>query len=157
MCIVRIPFLSRSEDGQALQRCIDHAAERSALDSVAVAQVMSLFLEAIADEVSRGKIVRLPGFGMFAPEAIPERHRKMSRDPTPRCKPVFVPSRGFRAQVGAGALTSSTRELRLKRYRKNHSSAQGRGAPRVFMAMEAMRQQIDAQLAQSRSLPDPEE
>ncbi|MFN3242966.1 MAG: HU family DNA-binding protein [Planctomycetota bacterium] len=149
---MRIPFLSRTEDGKPLQDAIDFAAERTACDSVAVAQVMSLFFEAIADEVSRGKVVRIPGFGIFAPVAVSERDRRMSRDLTPRCKPAFSPSRGFRQQVRYGAPPNASGAERLKRFDKNHSSTKGRGAPRVWAAMEAMRDQIDAQLARTRDV-----
>ena len=62
MCMIRIPFLSRTADGQPLQRCIDKAASRGGMGADAVVQVMSLFLEAIADELAKGRAVRIPGW-----------------------------------------------------------------------------------------------
>lgn len=150
MCMIRIPFQSRAEDGAPLQRCLDHAAEESGVDIVNVARVMTFLLEAIADEVVRGRSVRLPGFGVFAPAPMPERHRKMSRDLTPRCKPVFLAARGFRAQVAHGALPSQLEARRLARFEKNHADHRYGDSARVFTAMAAMRQQISAQLAGAR-------
>ena len=90
--MVRIPFLSKSADRESLARCLDLAAERSGVGADAAVQVMSLFFEAVADELTKGRVVRVPGFGIFVPAPIPERHRRASRNPTPRCKPYFSPS-----------------------------------------------------------------
>ena len=150
MCYITIPFLSRSEDGKPLQRCIDFAAEESGIDAYSVVVAMSFMLTKIADEVTRGRSVRIPGFGCFSPVPIPESHRKKSRDLTPRCKPAFSPSRGFRQQVRFGASPSVVEARRFHRHEKNHAYL-GRGeSARVFTSMDALRDQVSAQLGRAR-------
>lgn len=145
--MVRIPFLGKAADRESLRMCLDLAAERSGVGADGVVQVMSLFFEAIADELTKGRCVRIPGFGMFVPAPIPERHRRASRDLTPRCKPVFSPSRGLRAQVALGVGPKPENLRMLKRHRSNHSNATG--SQRVFSAMAALRQQVAAQLGRA--------
>lgn len=147
MCMIRIPFLSRTADGQPLQRCIDKAASRSGMGADAVVQVMSLFLEAIADELAKGRAVRIPGWGIYVPAPIPDRHRRMSRNPSARCKPVFSASRGLRAQVAMGLGPRPENARILKRHRSNHANSTG--TQRVFTAMQALRQQVAAQLGRT--------
>lgn len=149
MCMIRVPFLSRTADGQPLQRCIDKAAIRSGMGADAVVQVMSLFLEAIADELAKGRAVRIPGWGIYVPAPIPERHRRMSRNPSARCKPVFSASRGLRAQVAMGLGPRPENARILKRHRSNHANSTG--SHRVFTAMEALRQRIAAQVGRRRA------
>lgn len=144
--MVKIPFLNKCADRASLARCLDLAAERSGVGADGVVVVMTLFLEAIADELTRGRVVRVPGFGVFVPAPIPEKHRKMSRDMTPRCRPVFSPSRGLRAQVALGAGPRPENSRVLARHRKNHGTASGTSARRVFSAMQAFRQQVAAQV-----------
>ncbi len=145
--MVKLPFLGKAADRESLRRCLDLAAERSGVGADGVVRVMSQFLEAIADELTKGRCVRIPGFGVFVPAPIPERHRRMSRNTSARCKPVFSPSRGLRAQVAMG-LGPRPENLRiLKRHRSNHSNATG--SQRVFTAMAALRQQVAAQLGRT--------
>jgi len=147
MSMIRIPYLSKAADRASLQRCLDMSAERSGVGADGVVRVMTLFLEAIADELTRGRAVRIPGFGVFVPAPIPERHRRASRNPTPRCKPVFSPCRGLRAQVALGLGPQPENIRILKRHRSNHSDATG--TRRVFSAMQALRQQVAAQLGRA--------
>ena len=145
--MVRIPFLSKSADRESLARCLDISAERSGVGADGVVQVISLFFEAVADELTRGRVVRVPGFGIFVPAPIPEKHRRMSRDLSPRCKPSFSPSRGLRAQVALGVGPRPENIRALARHRSNHANATG--TSRVFSAMQALRQQVAAQLGRA--------
>ena len=145
--MVRIPFLGKAADRESLRRCLDFAAERSGVGADGVVCVMTLFLEAVADELTKGRAVRIPGFGIFVPAPIPERHRRSSRNPTPRCKPVFSPSRGLRAQVALGVGPRAENIRILKRHRSNHANSTG--ARRVFSAMQALRQQVASQLGRT--------
>lgn len=149
MCMIRIPFLSKITKGAALQRCIDLTATRSGLDVGSVAIAMSWFLESIVEEIAKGRCVTIPGFGLFAPVSIPERHRRMSRNLSSRCKPVFSPSRGFRAQVALGVGPRHENARVLMRHRKNHYTATS--TRRVFSAMEEFRKQVSAQLGRPAS------
>lgn len=142
-----MPYLSKAADRESLQRCIDLAADRSGVGADGVVRVMSLFLEAIADEMTKGRAVRIPGFGIFVPAPIPERHRKMSRNLSARTKPVFSPSRGLRAQVALGAGPNPENVRILKRHRSNHANSTG--TRRVFSAMQALRQQVASQIGRA--------
>lgn len=145
--MIRIPYLSRNTDRESLQRCLDLAGDRSGVGVDGVVRVMSLFFEAIADELTKGRPVRIPGWGIYVPAPVPEKHRRMSRNLTPRCKPVFSPSRGLRAQVALGAGPRPENVRILKRHRNNHANATG--PRRVFSAMQALRQQVAAQLGRA--------
>lgn len=147
MSMIRMPYLSKAADRESLQRCIDLAADRSGVGADGVVRVMSLFLEAIADEMTKGRAVRIPGFGIFVPAPIPERHRKMSRNLSARTKPVFSPSRGLRAQVALGAGPNPENVRILKRHRSNHANSTG--TRRVFSAMQALRQQVASQIGRA--------
>lgn len=147
MSMICIPYLSRAADRESLRRCLDLAAERSGVGADGVVRVMTLFLEAIADELTRGRAVRIPGFGVFVPAPIPERDRRASRNLAPRCKPVFSASRGLRAQVALGVGPSAENIRILKRHRSNHSNSTS--TRRVFTAMAALRDQVSAQLGRT--------
>jgi nucleoid DNA-binding protein len=127
------------------------AADRSGLDVGSVAIAMSWFLEAVADELTKGRCVRIPGFGLFGPAPIPERHRRMSRDLTPRCKPVFSPSRGLRDQVAMGLGPVPQIVAKLTRHQNNHACGSKGHGRRVFTAMAAFRQQISSQLGRTEA------
>ncbi len=145
--MIRIPFLSRSRDGESLQRCVDMAAERSGVGVDGVVKVMSLLFEAVADEMAKGRCVRVPGFGLFAPAPIPERHRRMSRDLSRRCKPAFSASRGLRAQVALGVGPVAENVRALARHKNNHRDTET--SQRAFTAMQALRQQVAAQIGRA--------
>lgn len=149
--MIRIPYLSRNADRESLQRCLDLAGDRSGVGVDGVVRVMTLFFEAIADEMAKGRAVRIPGWGIYVPAPIPERHLRMSRDKTPRCKPVFSASRGLRAQVGLGVGPKPENSRLLARHRKNHGTASGTSARRVFTAMQAFRKQVAAQVGRTGS------
>jgi len=151
MCHVSIPFFSNSEDGKALQRCIDRASEQSSVDAYSLIVAMTHFWEAAAAEVASGHAVNIPGFGRFAPIPIPERHRMMSRDMTPRCKPSFSASRGFKQEVAFGAPPNDSETVRQRQHQKNHAAAGRNDSARVFTAMQAMRDQLAAQVGRSRN------
>jgi nucleoid DNA-binding protein len=145
--MVKIPFLGKAADRESLRRCLDLAAERSGVGADGVVQVITLFFEGIADELTKGRVVRVPGWGIYVPAPIPERHRRMSRNPAARTKPVFSPSRGLRAQVALGVGPRPENVRILKRHRSNHADATG--TRRVFTAMAALRQQVAAQLGRA--------
>lgn len=148
---VPIPFLSTAEPGRSLQRCLDQAAVETGYDTVAVTLIMSSFLEALADEVSMGRGVLIPGFGRFAPEPLPGRYLKTSRDNTPRCRPMFAASRGFRNQVRLGVAAPADVEVkRHYRFEKNHSDRNRGKGQRVWSSQQALREQIHAQLGNTR-------
>lgn len=141
---VRLSMYSRKEDMEPLQNAIEYAADRSGRSSHEIAKDITWFLEGLADELTHGRVVRIPGFGIFAP--VP---KKSSRDPHPRCRPVFSPALAFSRQVMYGAPPNRAGYTAIRNYQKDHCRlhAPGREAERVFTAMEKIRADIDAQLA----------
>jgi nucleoid DNA-binding protein len=134
MSVVRIPYLSRSEDAEGIQKCVSFVAREMALSEHTVALAMSYFFERLADEVSEGKVVRLPGFGVFAAN-----YYASSSTMSPR----FSPSRGFRHQVRMTAPVDDEGKKCLDRHRRKSSAQQ---SERVFTAQESFRDEIREQL-----------
>lgn len=148
MCIIRIPALSKAEQGRPLQNALDFTAARTGISTFSVALAMSYLFEGIAEEVSRGRVCRIPGFGVFAP-CLDERPQYLARRGGPKCIPKFSAARGFRQQVMLSAPPNRTGKKALSVHRSNHRVSETRYSPsRVFTAMHAMRKQISAQLHQ---------
>lgn len=147
MSYVRIPFLSKSEDAEPLKRCIESACSKTGVSQYKGTILMTYFLEEIALQVAMGKIVRIPGFGIFAPW-LDERPSSVARWGNNRSKPVFSASRGFREEVRYGAPYSSSVKKKVTRHRRNHGlgSGEARCDARVFKAMKAIRDNITAQI-----------
>lgn len=145
---MKLPYFAKSADAQPLMRVIESVAARHGCSTYEVGLMMSSFFEFLADEVSQGNVVTLPGFGQFA-AVLMERKCDLARDPTPRCKPEFSPSVGFIQQVRtcAPATRASKRKLDRHRRRNHPSSRAGKSASRVFASSAAARQAIEAQLA----------
>jgi nucleoid DNA-binding protein len=145
---MNLPFYSRREHAESLMRILDHVANKTGSSRYMVAFLMTYFLEGIADEVARGNKVRLPGFGLFAASLV-ERKAALARDPTPRCRPAFSPSRGFVEQVRLTAPVSKSGKQAISNHRRNHSSGSRstQCSARVFKSGEAVRASIKAQLA----------
>lgn len=151
---MKLPYYSKRKDMEPLNDAISRTVARSGYDRAAVIRIASFFLEHVADEVTRGRTVRIPSFGAFAPwlcetKAVKARHEH------PCMKPVFAPARGFREQV-RWTLPSRKGKEDIKRYRRNHSLSSGstKTSSRVVAGMEAIRQSIDAQMY-GRDWPEP--
>lgn len=145
---MKLPFFAKSADAQPLMQIIQSTAARHGCSHAEVGIMMTSFFEFLADEVSQGKAVTLPGFGKFAASLI-ERKCDLARDPTPRCKPEFSPAVGFIQQVRTCAPPTKSGKRKLDRHRRrNHpSSRPGKSAARVFASSAAAREAIEAQLA----------
>lgn len=148
MCKVSIPFESKTNRNEALRRCIEFASAHSGVDDFTVARVMSLFLEQIADENSRGRPVMIPGFGLFTP--YPD-VRAFKRGGPKRCRVRFYPAMGYSQQVLYGSAPLPQLKSQWKVYIKNHAPHVGRTSKkRVFTSMKAFRDRLDAQMAAAR-------
>lgn len=148
--MIPIPYLPKAK-AVTLQRCIETTARETGYDEHAVLIIMSRFWEALADEVSKGREVRIPGFGMFAPTLIQNRGgagNPRGGDPTPRCKPTFAPTSAFRQQVAYGAPPSKLGNHAVKNYNRNHMRRDDGG--RVFTAQQKLREKIEASLGYAR-------
>lgn len=147
--MIRVPFCSRGDKLRALQDVLDATARDTGYSSYEVARLMSFFIENVADEVTRGHVIRLPGFGLFGPW-LDQRKWVLARwHPIhPVCRPVFVASRGFRQQVRYGSLPDPAAKQAIERARRNHSigSRPDKQHSRVFTAQAAFRAQIERQM-----------
>ena len=139
MPVVRIPSLTRSEQALPLQRCIEQASLETGVSQHTVALVMSHFLERLADEVSLGRVVRIPGFGMFAAKYYPG---------SSTMSPKFSASRGFRVQVSETA----PHTLEGSRALENHGRLRSTKSKqqRVYTAQAFFRDRIKAQIAEDK-------
>ena len=149
--MIPIPYLPKLK-AVPLQRAIEKTARETGYSEHTVLNMMSTFWEALADEVTRGHEVRIPGFGMFAPVLISAKGVKgnpMGNDPTRRCKPMFAPTRAFRQQVAFGAPPSLNGRHAMDNYHRNHTGKDD-GA-RVFTAQQSLRDKIERQLAGART------
>lgn len=153
---MKLPYYSKRKDMEPLNDAISRTVARSGYDRAAVIRIASFFLEHVADEVTRGRTVRLPSFGAFAPWLCETKAVK-ARHPHGCMKPVFAPSRGFREQV-RWTIPSRKGKEDIARYRRNHSLSSGstKTSARVVTGMEAIRQSIDAQMY-GRDWPEPRE
>ena len=150
MGYIRIPFLSTSEQGRPLRDALEVAASGAGISQHTAAMAMTHLFESIAEQVSDGRIVRIPGFGVFAP-CLDERKQYLARRGGAKCFPKFSASKGFRAQVMLSAPEDSAGKKALTVHRSNHRcNEEDLTSARVFKSMEAMRAHISAQLCMSR-------
>ena len=134
-----IPFVGKSKRYDALRRCVVSAADQSVMSEWQVARVMTLFIQAIADEVATGNPVRIPGLGMFTPWCWTA---KTSGKQT--MQPRFVPSRVFRLQVKHFCPVSDAMNKQSESYRRSHHPSSRKhdyGSTRA--AMQHWRASID--------------
>lgn len=132
----------KSADGQGFKEVIEDAARNAGLSDDQMLLYMSHFIEALADRVSRGSIVTIPGFGKLA--ACYTFHHKSGR----RMRPRFVAHAGLRHQVSLCAPISSKGNHALGAYAGKNSYDNASLTSRPFKAMEKIRDDIRAQMAQ---------
>lgn len=111
---VRIPYL-HGDEAAPLQEAIAVAADASGVHPALVAVIVSHVLEEIAEEVSRGTAVRIPGFGIFATRTYQPAYKGLGRS-----VPAFSASRGFRNLANFNAPKGGAGERALKSHRANH-------------------------------------
>lgn len=142
-----IPFYPDQKSSAPLRRVISIAAARSAVTPQLVALVLSHVLEGVADEVSRGRVVRFPGFGIWAPCL--RRVRGPKGEPSVLAvTPRFSASKGFRLQVRSTCPPNAEGAKRLRRHTINNapSSRSVLCGARVFTSQQAARDDITRQL-----------
>lgn len=139
---VRVPFFSNVEQARPLQRSVGFAASQVGVTHFTGTLFVTHLLEAIVDEVANGRIVRVPGFGIFGP------YLWTSRDTGEQAAfPRFVAARGFRQHVRAICTADMSRNDELLRYQRHHhpSSRPDRAHGRTFRAMQAWRSAVEKQ------------
>ena len=141
-----IPYLSRSEDAQPLQDCVRYAATRTGLTDATMVIALTHFLEQLVEENMHGRIVRIPGFGMFAPVLAKSRVAGVTH---PFCRPKFSASRAYRQSVMWSAPPSAAGHKAYRKHEQNHhpSSRPERASARTDTAMRNIRRSITSQMA----------
>jgi hypothetical protein len=151
--LVKIPMFPKAEDAKPLERCIEHASRKTGVDHYTAVLFMTHFLDQVADEVSKGRTVSIPGFGLFAAVL---RKIPLPEGLVSKMLPRFSPSRGFRNQVELTCPMDMTGTKKFYRHRSNQRTIGGSRSlsDRVFTAMENIRESISKQLGHARDDDD---
>lgn len=143
---VVIRYLVRREDAMPLKNVISYAAEQSGRSPHEIARMMTWFLEGIVNEVSMGRVVRIPGFGMFAPLTYRVPKPLMSNGDV-RVRPYFSAANGFRLQIMSSVVPDFGRNARFQRARSRGQLGSTRAESRTSVTMAEIRRHIDKQIA----------
>lgn len=130
----RAPFLRRA-DAIGFERVIAQSARQMGISELSSARHTSYFLEALAECVAGGLVVRIPGVGAFGP------WHSENASGIDGCIPRFVAGPPFREYVQAvcPARSNRNRELQaLRRRRRGRRSS-------VVDAMQTLRLHIGSQ------------
>ncbi len=140
---VHVPFMSKSAQGKPLQDAIHLAAQEMGVSDHFAANLMTYVLEDIAAQVCNGKVVRIPGFGIFTAYGYTPRKKGIE----PYCLPSFVGSKPFRNQLRQCLPHRRHNNKAIDNYRQtNHGSSRAKSdTGRVFTSMKAFRTRVDAQ------------
>lgn len=136
---VRVPQRPESDPARALDEAIRAAAQALGISPGMSAMIASHLFEQIALQLSRGRMVRITGFGMFATRWFRPGHL-----PYGIAVPTFIPARGLRQEVRSCVMTSQVRDDQIRRYRKRHrvGSIPRRSSQRTWTAQGEERRQI---------------
>ena len=128
-----------------VRKCVEKGAQSIGVSEATFAVAMTYFLEELAAQVSVGRTVNVPGFGMFAAYT-PKRQREKE---IPVKVPAFSASRGFKREVMEQCLHNPTSQAELERHMKHHYPAArpDRKGVRVFTAQRQIRREIIADAA----------
>ena len=139
--IINIPFAPTTEAGQPLKRAIRRAAQENGVSEFTAGRIMSDFIAGIAEEMSVGNIVAIPGFGKFGTCL-----GGWNKD---KVYPMFFPARGLHNEVRATCSQerATANATKLKKYReKQHpSSHKDREKRRTMTAMRSFKERLTAQ------------
>jgi len=140
---ISIPFMPKSVKAQPTVRCVQHAARNMGVSEHFALNLVAHFLEKVGEETAAGRVVRIPGFGIFGTHLfIPKKKGK-----EPYCMPSFSAARPFREEVFQCCTPSMAQDKALRNHRKSNHLTSGakKNTARVFTAMKAMRDRVDAQ------------
>ena len=112
--MIRINVGSKSGHRLGIQLAINRAARRLGMHEVRVANILSVVVEEICNQVCKGRSVRIPGFGLFLPHPV-----ENPKTFYPRAAPRFNPDRAFSVAVMA---ESPVRDELRKEYREHLSN-----------------------------------
>jgi nucleoid DNA-binding protein len=146
--MLKVPWMGSK--GDPLRRVLSNAADRACMLEYDAAILFSFIVEELAEEVSAGRSVRIPGFGMFSAHA-----KCIGRGPrkgTWISRPRFFPARGFDHQVQEMCPIDSLRKQGNDYYVRNHWTGpitdddRKYAKARTRKAQRAWRAQIESQL-----------
>ncbi len=145
---VRLPMLPNGHDAEILKRCYKFAGDETAMQMEMVALVVSAFLERLTIEVSKGHVVRIPGFGIFVARPRRARYWRAGNQGRPVQVPEFSPSAGFRQMVRYCAPGNTEGELAIEQHLRNNSHRKSSAdvAARATKTQQHFREQIRKQL-----------
>lgn len=138
--MIRLPLAHR-KSAEPVKRCIEMAANRSGHSEEQVVAIMTLFLECVADEVTKGRAVSIPGFGMFV-QSSAFRCGKLS------FRPNFIPARPFRDQIKFGTRPVHEVKKAAITYSRNNARG-GDSGSRAFAVLKRIRDTVTAQVSKS--------
>lgn len=139
---IKLPNLTR-EHAAGLEAVIESAAREAGVSDHEMLRISTHFLEALADEMSRGKIITIPGFGKFA--AVYIKHFR-ARAGVMRAR--FSPAAPLMNQVRLCCPITTKGNRALKVHEKNHHNASAAPSARPFAAFENIRRSIAAQMSE---------
>jgi nucleoid DNA-binding protein len=143
--LVKIPMFPKAEDAKPLERCIEYASAKTGVDHYTAVLFLTHLLDQLADETTKGNVVSIPGFGLFAPVFMQRGKRPGAG--ADHVRPRFSPSQAYRNQVRVGCAPERAQTLR---FRQHHDAQYGQPRARVFTAMENIRESISKQLGHAR-------
>lgn len=108
--------LTKAESKETLGRCLRGTAQAAGVSAEKAAAVLHGFFEQVVNELCKGRLVMVPGFGTFGADTRPC-YGKDYASPVP--VPVFVPNNGFRREVKMRCAPSEEAVRRLYYARSN--------------------------------------
>jgi hypothetical protein len=138
---VRVPFLSKAEHARPLQRVIAYGADKLGMSHYLAVKLATYLFEGVADEVSLGGVVRVPGFGVWGPWLWD------GTDGRRAVYPRFVAARPFRLHVRCTAEPGQARNDVLRAFQRSHhpSSRPDKAGSRTWGVMRSWRDDVDRQ------------
>ena len=145
---IKIPFLNKPKDGGPTRDCVYRAVRELGVDDFLVAKVMTYFLEELTNQVAKGRLVRIPGFGVFGARlSKPKtRHSNRQEKTPPTAYPSFSPSKAFRNMVALCCPLDPIIERQMSGHqRRNNLGHPGKDTSMPFTAFDSWRKSLRAQ------------
>ena len=146
--MIQIPFSGDSESTAPLRRCIERAAGEMGVSDYHAALLVSHFFEELTTQVSRNRVVRVPGFGAFGPKAWFPRNDPEAPGYAYPAFSAAVPFRNF-VRLQCPATGAALDALDRHRRHAHPSSRRDRSARMPFTAFRAFRERISVQARRS--------
>jgi hypothetical protein len=117
--MIKLPYHNSVKDAEGIGMAVQKAAERAQMSPRDYAYIMTFLFEEIVNQVCKGKIVTMPGFGQWGPWAY-SGGWKATKDLPPVCLPRFQASRCFRNEVMVACTPRKALNHIMSNYQMNH-------------------------------------